>query len=430
MDIQSAGRERTDRNAWWALAVLFGLAILSYTDRYILNVLIGGIRADLGLSDVAISLAQGPAFAIVYGVLTIVLGRAADRINRRNLIVAGLVVWSIGTVGCGFATSLEGLLVARFIVGIGEAGLFPSAVSLLADAFPPHRRGLAFGVLLTGSAMGAGMAVIAGGALLAWLPPVLQWPLLPGDQPWRGVLLILGGLGAPALLLAALIREPARRAEVLSETGGGSLRSMIDARGGILAAILAALALVAVFDAAATAWTPAYFTRTFAITPVAIAAPLGFVLLIAGAAGNMLGGAAADRLERDGGASRRLRFAALTVLITVPALVYTSVPFAAGLITYGLLVFLVAVVNVTSCSAFLRFVPNSNQGLATAVMSFVLTLTGLASGPTVAALVTDHVFRSPDMVGVSIALIGLIVLVPASLLLWRAAAIAGRKVDA
>ena len=73
---------------------------LSFIDRQILNVMIGPIKRDLGgLSDTEISLIIGLAFSLVYTLATLPLARAADHRNRRNLIAAGIFVWSLIFVG-------------------------------------------------------------------------------------------------------------------------------------------------------------------------------------------------------------------------------------------------------------------------------------------------------------------------------------------
>src|SRR5439155_276041 len=115
--------------AWAVVAILIGTAILSYTDRQVLSLLVDPIRRDLLISDTEVSLLLGTAFAVVYGVAGIPFGLLADRTSRRNLIFFGVVVWSIGTVACGFAHSFGGLFAARVVVGLGESVLSPSAIA-------------------------------------------------------------------------------------------------------------------------------------------------------------------------------------------------------------------------------------------------------------------------------------------------------------
>ncbi len=129
--------------AWWAVGVFCIAAILSYSDRQILSLLVDPIRADLHATDVQIGLLQGAAFALIYAVAGVALGRAADVLPRRLVIVAGILIWSLATVACGYAHSFGSLFAARAAVGIGEAALAPAAMSIITDSFPVNRRGAA-----------------------------------------------------------------------------------------------------------------------------------------------------------------------------------------------------------------------------------------------------------------------------------------------
>src|SRR5450432_122986 len=101
----SASEEAYPRRpyAWAVVAILFATAILSYTDRQVLTLLVDPIRSDLGISDTQMSLLLGTAFAVIYGIAGVPLGFLADRASRRNLIFAGVIVWSTGTLACAFS---------------------------------------------------------------------------------------------------------------------------------------------------------------------------------------------------------------------------------------------------------------------------------------------------------------------------------------
>src|SRR3979409_1563097 len=129
--------------AWTVVAILIATAVLSYTDRQVLSLLVDPIRGDLSISDTQISLLLGTAFAVVYGIAGVPLGYLADRTSRRNLIFGGLLVWSVGTIACGLSQSVGQLFASRLVVGLGEAVLSPAAISLISDYFPPSRRGTA-----------------------------------------------------------------------------------------------------------------------------------------------------------------------------------------------------------------------------------------------------------------------------------------------
>ena len=125
---------------WLVVALLFLAAILAYTDRQVLSLLVDPLRADLGLTDADLALLMGPAFALVYGVAGVPLGFAADRVSRSRLLFAGILTWSIGTIACAFAPDFRSLFAARLIVGLGEAVLSPASISLIAEHFRPESR--------------------------------------------------------------------------------------------------------------------------------------------------------------------------------------------------------------------------------------------------------------------------------------------------
>ena len=113
---------------WYAVGVLTVAYVLSFIDRSILTLLVGPIRADLGISDTQLSLLHGFAFAIFYTTLGIPVALLADRLNRRNIIAIGIAVWSVATALCGL-----GNLALR-------QGNLPEAATYLADALVRSRQ--------------------------------------------------------------------------------------------------------------------------------------------------------------------------------------------------------------------------------------------------------------------------------------------------
>ena len=102
-------------------AVLFLANTLSFVDRQVLTLLVKPVRAELRISDTQISLLQGFAFASLYAVLGLPLGRLADRENRPRLIGVGILLWSAMTAASGLAQTYGQLFVARMGVAVGEA---------------------------------------------------------------------------------------------------------------------------------------------------------------------------------------------------------------------------------------------------------------------------------------------------------------------
>jgi sugar phosphate permease len=94
------------RYAWYVVIVLMLVYTLSFIDRQILSLLVKPIESDLHVSDTQVGLLQGLAFALFYTLLGLPLGVLADTLNRRNLVVSGVLLWSIFTSGCAAAKSL------------------------------------------------------------------------------------------------------------------------------------------------------------------------------------------------------------------------------------------------------------------------------------------------------------------------------------
>jgi predicted MFS family arabinose efflux permease len=170
--------------------VMLVAATFSFVHRYVPSVLVDPIKLEMGISDVQFSLLQGTAFAVLYGAASLVCGLLADRVHRRNLVVLGVAVWTVGTVLFGLSTSFSGLLASRAMVGLGEAVLGPASISMLCDYFRPERRGRAIAVSLFGATLGSALAFAAGATcwrlrLQASTPACRGWAISrPGARWW------------------------------------------------------------------------------------------------------------------------------------------------------------------------------------------------------------------------------------------------------
>src|SRR5689334_4090933 len=131
------------RDRWYVLAVLTVAYSLNIADRFSISTLIEPIRQELHLSDSGIAFLTGVALALFYVTVGIPIAELADRVSRRDILAVAIAVWSGMTALCGLAHSYGQLMLARFGVGIGEAGGTPPSTSMLADKFPPARRPMA-----------------------------------------------------------------------------------------------------------------------------------------------------------------------------------------------------------------------------------------------------------------------------------------------
>ena len=139
----------------YVLGMLLVVYTFNFIDRQILSILMESIKKDLALSDQSLGFLSGFAFAAFYATLGIPIALWADRSNRRNLIAVSLALWSAMTAFSGLATGFVTLAIARFGVGIGEAGCTPPAHSILADLYAPGERATPLAVYGLGIPLGA-----------------------------------------------------------------------------------------------------------------------------------------------------------------------------------------------------------------------------------------------------------------------------------
>ena len=177
--------------------VIIGFA-LNFLDRQILTILLQPIKQELHLSDTVLGFLSGFAFALFYAALGVPLARLADRRSRRVIMSVSMAVWCGMTALCGMAQNTVQLFLARFGVGVGEAGFTPAGMTLVADYFPESRRNTALGFVNIGPMLGMMLGLMIGG-----------WAV--GVVGWRGAFLIAGLPGlAFALLFALTVKDPFR----------------------------------------------------------------------------------------------------------------------------------------------------------------------------------------------------------------------------
>jgi EmrB/QacA subfamily drug resistance transporter len=161
----------SDRTKWFALGLLCAVWFMVVLDVAIVNVALPSIQADLGFSQENLQWVIS-AYALVFGGFLLLGGRLADILGRRGVFMAGLVIFSVGSLLCGLAWSDESLIAARALQGLGAATTTPSALSILTTTFTEGReRNVALGAWGGVGAFGAVAGVLLGGVLtdlLSW----------------------------------------------------------------------------------------------------------------------------------------------------------------------------------------------------------------------------------------------------------------------
>lgn len=398
---------------WSFLAILFLVSFSNYVDRQVMSVLIEPIKHEFGVSDTMMGLLTGFAFAATYAVLGIPVARWSDRGDRRFVITLSLAVWSVATMACGVAPTFSLLVLARVVVGVGEAGALPPAQSLIADYFPPHQRTRALAIFMASSTLGYLVAFVGGARLAA-------------DYGWRMALIVLG---APGLLLCLMtgfgLREPRRALGNMMTLPSESFVETLRALAAKRSFVLLVLAMVSYFLVAygAMTWLPAYMKRVLQLDLARIGGTFGLVNAGAMLVGTVGGGAIADVLaKRD--PLWLVRFPSLVLIAVLPAyeLALTTGSFALFLtgVFIGGLAFGTAVPAMFS--ALHQVCGSARRATAVAVAFFFSNLLGLGFGPLITGALSDHFTSLHGPVGLRYALMFAYgFLIPAGALLWLSA---------
>ena len=392
--------------AWYAVAVLTVAYMFSYIDRQILSLMVGPIRADLDISDTQFSLLHGLAFAIMYTVLGIPIGRFADRTNRRNLIAVGVAFWSLATVCCGFVRQFWQLFAARVGVGIGEAALSPAAYSMLADLFPRHRLGRAIGVYSSGVFIGIGLSFIIGALLVSGLEARggLTLPLVGHLEAWQATFVIVGAPGLVVALLITTLTEPVRR----GNTEVMPIRTVIDyaiRHRRVYALHFCGFAMITLLFNGTMAWAAEYFIRIHGMARTDIGPALGLLAVFFGGSGIVAGGLFSDWLATKGHSDAPIRAALTGAAIMTPLAVIAPLVSSQtlSLALFAPLLFFVSFPFGPAAAGLQLMTPATMRAQMSAVYLFVVNLTGIGFGATATALLTDYVFADDQKLHFSMA---------------------------
>src|ERR1035437_7823741 len=149
----------------WTLAIVSIGLFMVVLDNLVVNVALPSIHRDLGASIQALEWTVN-AYVLAYAVLLLTGAALGDRFGRRRMFIAGIVLFTLSSAASAVAPSIDLLIAARALQGIGAAIVTPLTLTLLADAFPPERRGVALGVWSGISGIGGALGPLVGGAVI------------------------------------------------------------------------------------------------------------------------------------------------------------------------------------------------------------------------------------------------------------------------
>lgn len=351
-----------------------------------MSILQESIRAELRLTDTQLGMVTGLAFALIYTFLGVPIAWLADRTHRVRIVAAACAVWSLFSAACGLAVSFPTLALARLGVGLGEAGGSPPSYSVIADYFPPQRRGVGLAIY----SLGVPLGTMVGSAAGAWIDKAYGWRMAFFAVGAPGVLL--------ALLVLILVREPPRgrfdaKAAGASDHAAGlpliqTIGLFFTNRTLTLTALSSGLSAFCGY--AMLNWTPSFLIRIRHMERGEIAVYFSLLVGITGVIGTFGSGWLVDRFAR---LSRRA---------------YALVPMAAFMISLPFFMLFVSAPTWPLALCFLaapallnnmylapaltviqNAVPPAQRGASSAILLFVLNLIGLGGGPVFVGWASD-----------------------------------------
>ena len=370
------------------LAMLCFVYVLNFLDRQLISILAKPIQDSLHVTDGQLGLLTGFYFALFYCFIAIPIGWLADRTSRVGVLSIACAVWSGATAACGMVGSYGQLVVARMMVGVGEAGGVPPSYAIISDSFPRERRTTAMAIFNLGPPIGSALGVAFGASLAVAFD-------------WRIPFYVIGAIGVvTALAVYAVVREPKRGQ---SDIAAPSAPAAAAGDGGIVATIaqffgnpvllMASLASGAgnFITYGLLNFTTLFLMREKGMTLGEVAIWYALVVGIGMSAGIYASGRIVDRFTRRSKAGYAT-IPAISLLLALPfflgfawapgwqlALAFLSVP-----------MFL----NSFFLSATVTFVqgevPPERRVISGALLLLVMNFIGLGLGPTYVGMASDY----------------------------------------
>jgi MFS family permease len=309
--------QKPETYKWFVVAMLWFVCFFNYADRQAIFSVFELLKSEMHLNDVQLGIV-GASFMWVYAAVGPLAGLIGDRVNRKTLIIGGLVFWSLITTATALSTQYSHLVFFRALEGFGEAFYFPASMSLLSDYHGPSTRSRAMSIHQSSVYAGT----IAGGSVAG---------VLGQHFGWRSSFYLFGALGVIlGILLLLLLREPVRmdslrdrgaprpvrsNARIVSASLYNRIGSMLE---GIFRTVRELFAnpmvriLTAVFVGANfvamifLTWMPSFLYRKFNLSLAMAGVSATVYLQVASVLGVLSGGVLADRLAKTNRGGRML----------------------------------------------------------------------------------------------------------------------------
>lgn len=373
--------------AAWFFVLLIIIYVSNFVDRLIVAIVGPSLKAEMHLTDLQLGLLSGLAFALFNTVMGFPFARLAERYHRVTLISLCTAAWSILSALSGAVHTFWQLLLLRFGVGVGEAGLAPAAHSLISDYFPRERRGTALAVFSLGAPLGSLVAGVAVGAIV-------------GSLGWRAAYWIVG---LPGLILALLmfltIREPQRGLSDVTQ-GQGHDDEKVPPFSAVIARlwknrssryVVLGCSLISLGNFSINTFIPLFFVRVHGLSVGMAGMLFGLITGISAFIGNGASGYVADRFGR-----RDFRWygwvPSVGCLLASPFYVWTLLQGSWVVAVWMLLILgvLISCWYGPSFAVVHNLVPPRMRATASSILLFCLNILGQGVGPALMGFLSDR----------------------------------------
>lgn len=373
----SPGPSRTSVFGWVVFALSFGLLMSDHMARQVLAAVGPQIKSEWALSDAELA-SLSSVVALAVGLLTLPLSYLADRFGRVKSLVAMASLWSLATLAGAWAENYQQMLMARVLVGVGEAAYGSVGIAVVLAVFPVHMRATLSSSFLAGSIVGQMAGVVLGAQIAE-------------THGWRMSFAAIGIFGLIlALIYSLVVREdqigalPERKRQnwrdLLRQLFGRPLLPLTYFSGGIQLYCTGALAV----------FLPVLLTRQYGLALDAAGRVTGIFLLIC-AVGMVACGIVTDRMSRrDPQTTPKLSigFSLFSALLFTGA--FFSPPGTVQLILIGGALLVVAGITGVTGSMVANTTPSDIHSTSMAVLALAYNLLGLAPGPMITGWLSDN----------------------------------------
>ncbi|CAM2162523.1 Predicted arabinose efflux permease, MFS family [Paraburkholderia sacchari] len=412
-DAVSATNEDIRAYAWLVFALTTGLLLSDYMSRQVLNAVFPLLKSAWSLSDTRLG-SLSSVVALMVGILTFPLSVLADRWGRVKSIILMAAMWSLATLGCAVSTSYGEMMLARALVGFGEAAYGSVGAAVVLSIFPVRLRSTLTASFMAGGAFGSVLGMALGGVVAAHL----GWRAAFGSMSGLGIVLVIVYRFVVTEKRLAPMQQAslARAAKVPGvRTSFGTLMKGLFATKSVICAYIGSGCHLLV-PAAVWAWMPSFLNRYYGM-PTDKAAMTGAVFVLVTGVGMVVCGNLADRLSNN---SREKKWAtAITFCLVCFALLAIGFQMPAGpiqLMVIGCGMFFCAGASGPSGAMVANLTPPSIHASAFATLTLANNLLGLAPAAVLTGAVADR-----------IGLVGALQLVPFASLIAATAFFIGKR---